>query len=186
MVLGLRGRYGAHPERMVEELIQICDGGVEFVQVSRLVRKHYLFGPWIAWKIGDMLERIFRCPITFDNVSAFMFKDPVEGALMVWRQHLGLPKIARPTNQLLVLDEVVEYLRTEFSDLAAPPWRDRPITILEVETSICKFKSHINGHYPLNNDIDEINAGLSGWGKTAQAFGEAMPKSMRLEECLKK
>lgn len=53
------------------------------------------------------------------------------------------------------------------------------MNIQEVETVLCKWKSHMNGHYPLWNDIREINGGLEPWAgrcSAARAFLNHMPK----------
>lgn len=179
MVADLRARYGDHPEAMVEELVARCKGGVEFGVLAKPVRSHTLFGPWIAFKVGDMLERVLDCPINFDNADIFMFKDPTQAALMLWRRKSGLPATAKPREEGVAIRKVVDYLRKEFRDLYAPPTNDRPIALQEVETVLCKWKSHVRGHYPLNNDIDEIGADLKDWGDTAETFAHFMPKAVR-------
>ncbi len=182
MVADLRAKYGSHPEQMVSGLVGACEGGVLFSDVARKVRTHVLFGPWISFKVGDMLERVLGCPVNFDDADVFMFKDPVKAALMLWRTKLNLPETARPKYQGVAIREIVGYLEKEFNDLFAPPGRDRGIQLQEVETVLCKWKSHMNGHYPLNNDIDEINEGLVDWGETAKTFHHFMPKPMPGEE----
>lgn len=184
MVAHLRERYGDQPELMVDALCDQSTGGIDFADISREVKTHVLFGPWISFKVGDMLERVLGCPINFNSAAIFMFKDPVKAALMLWRAKTEQPENAKPKNQGLVIDEVVAYLAKEFRDLSAPPKRDRSIELQEIETVLCKWKSHMNGHYPLNNDIDEINEGLAGWGETARAFAAAMPKPMSIAAAL--
>ena len=175
MVTHLRQLYGRLPEKMVEDMVDLCQGGVEFSVISRHVRQHTLFGPWIAFKVGDMLERVLECPVSFVNADVFMFKDPVKATLMMWRDKYGLPETARPKDELHVIREAVDYLKHEFRELSAPPNRDRPVDLQEVETVLCKWKSSMNGHYGPYNDINEITAGLEGWGETAMAFRAAMP-----------
>ena len=58
---------------------------------------------------------------------------------------------------------------------------ERPVGLQEVETILCKWKSHMNGHYPLNNDIMEIRHGLKDWlpvSALARAFYDAMPEGL--------
>ena len=53
------------------------------------------------------------------------------------------------------------------------------MNIQEVETVLCKWKSHMNGHYPLWNDIHDVNTGLEPWAgccSAARAFLAHMPK----------
>lgn len=177
MVAGLRERYLARPQEMVESLLRHCQGGVTYESVAQRVQEHTYFGPWIAFKVADMLERICAAPINFSEAAVFMFKDPVKAAEMLYRQRAGVPENARVKTEAVV-HPIVEHLREAFKDLSAPPHRERGIELQEVETVLCKWKSHMNGHYPLNNDINEIRAGLAGWGETARAFDHALPQPM--------
>lgn len=97
---------------------------------------------------------------------------------MLFCQRAGLD-YRRVTKVKFDVGEVVAYLEETFSDLLAPPLFDRPIGLQEVETVLCCWKSHMNGHYPLNNDIDEIQEGLRGWGTAASAFSKMMPEPVR-------
>lgn len=145
------------------------------------VKKHYLFGDWIAFKIADMAERVLRTNVSFEQAEVFMFKDPVESALLLWRTRTGQPEGAKPKNRSETIRGVVAWLVEQFADRTAPPLGDRPVGLQEVETILCKWKSHQHGHYPLNNDIDEINEGLDPWlahSDHAGEFAEAMPRRM--------
>ncbi len=181
-VLALEKRYGEHPEQMVKYISM--DGmtrptmTIPYVKIAERVQEHLLFGPWIAFKIADMLERINGVPVNFDEAAVFMFKDPARAAEMFYREKVGLPDTAK-IKTAKIIPEVVDYLTKEFNDLSAPPLRDRPIGLQEVETVLCCWKSHMNGHYPLFNDIDEIRAGVSEWlehSETAKSFLHFMPK----------
>lgn len=176
MVQHLRERYGARPEEMVTRLQDFSKGGVAFERLAVEVKRHVLFGPWISFKVGDMLERVCGAPVNFDEAAVFMFKDPVKATEMLWRKKTGAPDNAKPRDMHRVIHEAVAHLKAEFADLKAPPLEDRAVDLQEVETVLCKWKSHMNGHYPLFNDIDEIHAGLPGWGETANKFLAAMPK----------
>ena len=108
-----------------------------------------------------------------------MFKDPAKAATMLFRAKMKLPPEAVLKYEKEAIHVVVKYLTEQFADLEAPPYYDRPIGLQEVETVLCKWKSHLNGHYPLYNDIDDINEGLEPWraiSETADKFANAMPK----------
>lgn len=183
----LATRYGDRPEEMV---IYVAGSAVEpwgklttesnpFEAVAKRVREHRGFGPWISFKVGDMLERVLGTPVDFSEAAVFMFKDPVKAALMVWRDKMRLPENAKPKDTAAAIHGVVEHLLGEFDGTTAPPNGDRLVGLQEVETVLCKWKSHVNGHYPLYNDIDEINEGLTAWvGVTdaAREFQDAMPR----------
>lgn len=175
-VAQLQARYGPLPEDMVE---YIAEGAPSYERVAERAQEHPLFGPWISFKIADMVDRVLMEHVNFTNAAVFMFKDPEKAALMLWRQHLGLPETAHPKDKTGAIEQVVSYLKGEFKDLTAPPSHDRPVDLQEVETVLCKWKSHMNGHYPLFNDIDEITEGTKGWNcNTARAFLHAMPRRL--------
>lgn len=190
-IRSLAERYSGNPERMVEGIIYSSTqpgavfegalgvGPLTFPLVSARVQDHKAFGPWIGFKVADMVDRVLGRRVEFDNAAVFMFKDPEKAAMMLWEQRQGhlYPAGAKPKREA-ILNGVTDYLITTFADLTAPPLGDRPINIQEVETVLCKWKSHMNGHYPLFNDIDEIQTGLNGWRDkcdTARAFSRHMP-----------
>lgn len=155
-VLGLE-KYGA-PEKVVDHLTCALD----FDMHTRVVSKLYGFGQWIAFKIFDMMERVLRIPTNIDNVNLYIYRDPVKGAAL-WE--FG------DQNHNITHDElgcVVCELMKMFKGYSAPPFMDRPLSPMEIETILCKSKSNYNGHYPLGNDVIDIQHGLGGWGDTAQ------------------
>lgn len=192
----MMGRYGEAPERFVDacvpfaapypvrESADLAQAAYEAAapvtcrEVMKRVREHFQFGPWIGFKVADMTERVLGTPVDFTNAEVFMFDDPKKAALLLWRLSQGLPANAKPKDEPRVLELVVHYLVTSFSHCLAPPRLDRPIGLQEAETILCKWKSHLNGHYPLHNDITEIRAGLQPWlphSDTARRFLAAMP-----------
>jgi len=138
-----------------------------------------MFGPWIAFKVADMLEACLGWPVDFAGSEVFMFDTPREAALMVWRDRFKLPARARPRVLSVVLEGVVAWLLDEFKGAKAPPSFRRGLGLQEVETILCKWKSHVGGHYPLGNDTNEFRHGLEPWAKvceTAARFRAALPK----------
>jgi hypothetical protein len=179
----LERQFGDRPEQIVSYLVDGIDpggDGLPFAEVAARARGLPLFGPWISFKIADMLDRLGLAEIDFDQASVFMFADPVKAALIFWRQKMGLPETAKPRDQTLVINEVVAHLTEHFKAHTAPPLHDRPVGLQEIETILCKWKSHLNGHYPLFNDINEIQHGLLEWtphSTTAKALAHSMPQS---------
>jgi hypothetical protein len=135
---------------------------LEYKLVAQRVQEHVGFGPWMSFKIADMLEQVFRVPVSFDNAAVFMFKDPKEAALRFWRLKYKLPENARPNDEAEVINKVVAHLQDHFQEFLAPN-ENRFVGLQEVETILCKWKSHLNGHYPLNNDIEELRAAALEW-----------------------
>jgi hypothetical protein len=120
------------------------------------------FGPWIAFKMADIGDRTGYAPLVFEGCELSIYDDPVKGAAL-WRYGDQDHSIRKPE-----VGEVCEEIRLAVGrDRPAPPLYDRPINIQEVETILCKFKSHTNGHYPMGKDTKEIVHGLAGWGPLA-------------------
>lgn len=176
-VLTLKNMYPEYPEKMVYDIIG--DDVRTMRAISGRAKRYPLFGDWIGFKVADMIDRVFGIPVNFDQAAVFMFADPTKAALMLWRKKYNLAETAMPKDQDAVINGVVNYLTTYFKDFLAPPIMDRPVGVQEVETILCKWKSHLHGHYPLYNDIIEISEGLEPWKSyswTAKAMLEAMPK----------
>ena len=174
----LRRRYGTRPEGFWDH-VGVGGGPRTLAWVSKRTQDHVGYGPWMGFKVADLLDRVLRLEVAFDEAAVYMFKDPEKAALLLWEQRQGCnyPSNARPKREA-ILRSVTQYLIKTFGDLTAPPFDDRPINIQEVETVLCKWKSHINGHYPLFNDIDEIRTGLAPWADVtgaAQVFLNHMP-----------
>lgn len=164
----LRERYPAPEDFMT----YVAGAGGSFHEVSKRAQSHRGYGPWIGFKLADLVDRVLGIPVEFDNAAVFMFKDPEKSAMMLWERRQGQPN-ARPKREA-ALKAITDYLLDYFKDYDAPPLYDRKVNIQEVETILCKWKSHMNGHYPEYNDIDDLLGGLEGWG--TEWFRDAMPK----------
>ena len=84
----LEQRY-QRPEDMIHYLLDepVAKGKYEFKTIQRRVREHRGFGPWIAFKVGDMLDRCFTgIDVSFEQAEVFMFKDPAKAAMLYWMQ----------------------------------------------------------------------------------------------------
>lgn len=157
--------------------------------VMKRVKEHYLFGDWIAFKVADMSERVLHRQVSFQQSHVFMFDQPRKAALQLWSDRAqgknwqpGI--LLTPKDPELAIRAVVEHLIEHFkaAGCMAPPNQDRPLGLQEVETVLCKWKSHMNGHYPILNDVHEIREGLIPWrdfSPTAQLFIDAMPKDQQ-------
>lgn len=134
----------------------------EYHEISSAVQSFYGFGSWIAWKISDMSERVLCIDVDFSDVSLEMYKDPKQGAAYILTGDKKYPITAQE------LADLVVDMEDEFSWMNAPPYRDRPINIQEVETVLCKYKAHCYGFYPYGNDTIHVAKALPGWGDLAQ------------------
>ncbi len=167
------------PEGMV---IRIVQGTPDYQVVSKTVTSHVGFGPWIGFKVCDMVDRILEHHIDFTESAVFMFKDPIKAAVMYYNLGCDLPldfKRDRTEIKQIIVPGVVANLTNYFAPKhKAPPIYERPVNLQEIETILCKWKSHMNGHYPLNTDIVEIREGVEPWCEhslAARQFLEAMP-----------
>jgi hypothetical protein len=124
-----------------------------------------MFGKWAAFKIADMMERVWGAPIRFPENTCLMYDEPLAG-LKLAAQRAGNANLESYHDQLL------DY----FERFPAPPTDDRPAGPQELETACCKWKSYVGGHYVLGRDIREHRAALVGWGATANRILSAYPQ----------
>lgn len=151
-----------HPEEAVVSL----EGARTLREVEAAVTQWPLFGPWIAFKAADMLERVLGCQVTFPDEIITLYKDPREGAEMA-REALGLPD-----NQAVITE-----LLDAYGGMIAPGYGQssaRLVNIQEVETVLCKWKSARKGHYWIGLDTRDHRAQLEDWG--AQDLLDVYPK----------
>lgn len=111
------------------------------------------FGPWIAFKAADMLERVMGVPVEFPISITSMYRDPKKGAEM-----------AGPLMGHLTPQGVTEHMLEAYRQIVAPPGGDRYVNVQEVETVLCKWKSARNGHYWIGADTKSHREELERWG----------------------
>lgn len=180
----MRQRY-ERPEDMVDYIVgeMDSDGSRTFHAITKRVEEHRGFGPWIGFKIGDMIDRVLGIPVDFDEAAVFMFRDPVKAVLKLWRFHTGYGVNAKPKNQNDVIHKTVDWMIKAFKDFKAPPSFDRPPGIQEVETILCKWSHHMGGFYPLMADTTQItNVELGPWievSVAAHQYASFMPKQSK-------
>lgn len=143
-----------------------------FTGVSARVKKLVGFGPWIAFKIADMLDRVAGFPVDFSGADLSIYDEPAKAA-DIYLHHEG--KIIEHHSKSARLRMVVKELVPQFSAHKAPPLYDRPVGLQEVETIMCKWKSHLNGHYEIGKDTKELRHSLDGWGPLATRLKEFVP-----------
>jgi hypothetical protein len=149
------------PDELLDALITGRVIGRERPQaLTVMTRIQYwpMFGPWIAFKAADMIDRLIL-PVEFNGDFVWLYAEPRAGLDL-------LP--AEP-------QEATNILLQHFRKFTAPPQYERRCGIQEVETILCKFKSYVNGHYYIGKDIKEMRAGLAGWGRTADRLLAAAP-----------
>lgn len=151
------------PSELISGLVD-GDQPLELSTVLQRVKQHRGFGDWIAFKVADMLERLQCARILFRPDHIFEMYDsprkgaedmsvrhgPFQGNLYVWAYHMLCKS-------------------TELRLLLAPPRYERRLNIQEIETILCKWHSHLAGHYTVGKDIAEIKHGLERYEHTPTA-----------------
>lgn len=179
----VRSRFGEwfsyHPGRSMPFSM-----AAERVQISRG------FGPWIAFKVADMAERILGIPVDFSECDMGVYRDPAMAAALLIhgdkKAKLGPGELKGVMIQLeaglrsRLRGEVYHGAQrgdpaADFQALA-PPTYNREINAQEVETVMCKYKSHVGGHYPMGKDTRELREALEGWGPLAERLLKSMPE----------
>lgn len=155
-VLELRRRY-PNPERMVLEIESLGSSTVvpTLKNVELVVTDWPQFGPWIAFKAADMVERVMDKEIDFPDQVTTLYRDPRRGAeMMAPLLHLETPQ------------QVTDHLLAALGDEPAPPLGEgrRNVNVQEVETVLCKWKSARNGKYHIGADTASHRAELAHWG----------------------
>jgi hypothetical protein len=124
-------------------------------QVMKQVQKSYAFGSWIAFKVADILERLGVTEVQFDDAAMFLFDSPKEGAHLMWEQ------VAKKKNVGDVGSWAVGSILDKLNPMMAPPRYERWLNAQEAETCLCKWKSYMNGHYHIGEDIEAVQKGLT-------------------------
>jgi hypothetical protein len=120
------------------------------------------FGPWIAFKVADMLERLDLVYIEFEINSLKLFSSPKLGAFAL------RDRIRKSVTDDEACEWAIDIICNRLKKLKAPPWEDRPIGIQEAETILCKWKSYIGGRYHIGEDIQFVHKSLIDGTKTAK------------------
>jgi hypothetical protein len=136
-------------------------------EIMDKVQEWPLFGPWIAFKAADMIERCGRVPIKFSGDIGLVYDEPRSALDML----VDLGGVGTPEDWYAALLQ-------HFSNAPAPPLYDRDCGPQEVETILCKWKSHMRGHYPVGKDTKETRHALEGWGDTAHRMLLACPEEV--------
>lgn len=136
------------PEGAVESLL----GASSLREVECRIKEWPQFGPWIAFKAADMMERVLGEPVTFPMDIITLYRDPRKAAEMAGRLWGTSPQAA------------AERVLGSLTRLNAPGLTRRSVNIQEVETVLCKWKSAMGGHYWLGMDTQLHRAELHRWG----------------------
>lgn len=126
-------------------------------EVVDFVQGWYGFGPWISFKVADMLERLGLIPdLRFDTADLSFYDSPAKGAV----EHASRELPSQLGSVQETVDWSVNRILNELGYYAAPPAGDRFINVQEAETILCKWKSYLGDHYEVGEDIEACRLGL--------------------------
>jgi hypothetical protein len=158
-----------------------AQGRYTYGSVADSVQTHRGFGPWIAFKIADMSERVLGYDTDFSDCHLDIYKDPRQGAAVAYIYLNPLTPYSDGPWNYPITDDQLKWTVDQYvslfrgMDFRAPPTWNRDVNVQEVETIFCKYKSHLKGHYPLNKDSIELRHALQGWGDLAQHLSQHTP-----------
>jgi hypothetical protein len=150
---------------------------IPFLHVRELVLQWHGFGPWIAFKVADMVDAVLDVEVDFKGAESYFFDDPMKGGAWVTMLGMGMHfdpftfnaryDQASPAVKLAHLKLALNYLAEDLGTLPCPHNPTRTLRLQEYETILCKYKSHLNGRYEPGKDTKEIIHALEGWGDLA-------------------
>jgi len=163
-------------DRLVSPFIE--NDRLTYQQVMNTVVGWVGFGPWIGFKIADMLECLQIVNIEFSVENVFLFSSPLEGARRL-AEELDVPVY----NNVELSEWAVETISEELNRYYAPPGYKRMVGVQEVETVLCKWKSHLNERYQIGDDTNKLYKSLKRFktSKTAQHLLSACRKGKLLD-----
>lgn len=161
-------QYQKSPYGLVNELKSFKT----FREVYRYMQSIPQFGPWISFKVADMLQNVLAHPLDSAGADLSIYAEPVEGARMACKEW---GSEAEKANEVVAL--AVRYLSNDLQNERVYDHRagSRPLGIFEYETILCKWKSHMRGHYSIGKDSREIHEALTGWGDLAESLKKWVP-----------
>lgn len=167
----LRERYGSKPEDMLD---YIASGSMLVGEVIKRATEHVGFGPWIGFKIADMIDAVWcRDGVLQDDLSLFLYDTPREAIERCYQDDI-LGTLPHPNIDRF--EYAMSWLRMQLRDCRIPHKPKLAPDWFSLETVWCKYLSHQHGFYPLGKDTVEITHGLAPWSAYASAVGQFSKK----------
>jgi Alpha-glutamyl/putrescinyl thymine pyrophosphorylase clade 2 len=137
------------PEQLIAKLIE---PGGELKEVMDRLQNLPQFGPWIAFKLADIGERVLEAPIRFPpHLDGSLYASPLFTVRLL------------ASREGIAPEEIWDRALAHFAKFAAPPRNERACGAQEVETVFCKYGSYLKGHYYPGKDLKEIRHSLKRW-----------------------
>ena len=148
-----------------EDAVLLLEKPGPYVDVKKEILTWPMFGPWIAFKVGDMLERVLDVAIDFTGSDVFFFDSPKKAAVE-WMA-TERPELWDHLTSQEIITKAINFLSFKFGDRLAPPSENRFVGLQEYETILCKWGSHNHGHYPVGIDTRELRHALDQWAEVS-------------------
>jgi hypothetical protein len=129
-------------------------------EVMSRVQEWPLHGPWIGFKMADLVDRVLGIPVDFTGTDVVFFDSPKKAAKQ-WFQQVR-PEVTFERDGTYVMEACVHLMQV-FGERLAPPRFERKLKLNEIETILCKWGSHMNWHYPVGIDTKELVEALEPW-----------------------
>lgn len=157
---------GQDPHNIIYRMT--AGGNPPLDEIMERVKRLRGFGNWIAFKVADMLERLNLCSVQFTKFDIYnIYDSPAEGAALMWQYHGASQEYGG--HDSVEMWAYHSLMGSSIGRLKAPPRYERTINAQEVETILCKFKSHLNGHYEVGKDIAEVKHHLERFKEVPMA-----------------
>lgn len=163
-----RGLFGLNSLTGLFEYCYRIEAELTVSEVMKHVQEWKGFGPWIAFKVADMLERLGLVKVDFGLTDGFIYDSPAKGADLAWGEYGGYP----PTKSTAeVITWAMDYilLSDEIPFTLAPPRYERAVNVQEAETILCKWHSHMKGGYHIGEDIESCKKALMRFARCRTA-----------------
>ena len=162
----MKARYPTQPHKLVMTAYEPSPGVLSPLKssdVTQRVSAWPQFGPWIAFKAADMIERVLGVPVQFPADDIIMYREPRAALDILVNDRGGTAgnHFARLLNR--------------FHNRPAPPAMDRACGPQEIETICCKWKSYLGGHYYVGKDTLELRHGMQDWGPLSRDLSKFLP-----------
>lgn len=158
-VEALKARYGGKPEDMLEML---STGSLAVGAVINRATVHAGFGPWIGFKIADMIDAVWLPgQLVQDDLNLFLYDTPRQSIEECYAGGI-LRNLPHP-NTADRFEYAMSWLGMQLKNCCIPHKPNSSPDWFSLETVWCKFHSHRWGSYPLYKDTTEIHHGVRVW-----------------------
>lgn len=167
------------PEFMFPDIVPKPHMTVKAIMAS--AQRYYSVGTWLAFKIADLADACMGREVDQSDTAPFLYDTPRESLVNMWVTYdeVNAGRGGEPVPETQIVWEALTWLRAGLDGMTIPHKPGKPLDMFCFETIACKHASHLSGHYPMMNDIVEINHGLGPWMKVSGAairFRAAMPE----------